>query len=100
MNEILALSATAQARLIREGKISPAELRQAHLEHIAQVNPAINAVVATIDPREPAEGPFHGVPFSIKDSIEVAGTVCTAGTTGRRNALPSTEDAELVARLC
>src|SRR4029077_189571 len=35
----------------------------------------------------------------IKDSIEVAGRVCTAGTMGRAAASPPTEDATLVARL-
>ena len=48
---------------------------------------------------EPRPGPFHGVPFSIKDSIEVEGTVCSAGTLGYRNAPKSTRDATLVARL-
>src|SRR5207302_11176066 len=36
---------------------------------------------------------------SIKDSIEVEGTVCSAGTLGYRNHPPSTGDATLVARL-
>ena len=49
--------------------------------------------------RGDATGPLHGVPFSIKDSIEVAGVVCTAGTLGRAAAPPSTEDATLVRRL-
>src|SRR5208283_5023779 len=44
-------------------------------------------------------GPLHGVPFSIKDSLELAGTVCTAGTLGRRTAPPSAADATLVSRL-
>jgi amidase len=44
-------------------------------------------------------GPLCGVPFSIKDSIELAGAVCTAGTVGRRAAPPATRDAALVARL-
>jgi Asp-tRNA(Asn)/Glu-tRNA(Gln) amidotransferase A subunit family amidase len=39
------------------------------------------------------------VPFSIKDSIEQAGSRCTAGTWGRRDAPPSTADATLVERL-
>jgi amidase len=43
--------------------------------------------------------PFQGVPFSIKDSLELEGTVCTAGTAGRRDAAPSAEDAAVVARL-
>ncbi|MBZ5583179.1 MAG: amidase, partial [Acidobacteriia bacterium] len=46
-----------------------------------------------------ARGPLLGVPFSIKDSLELAGTRCTAGTLGRAGASPSSEDAALVARL-
>jgi amidase len=105
MNEILSMSATQQARLIRERQISPTELVQAHLDQIAKLNPAINAVTevlaetALAEAESAADGPLHGVPFSIKDSIEQAGTVCTAGTLGRRHAAPSTEDATLVARL-
>ena len=53
--------------------------------------------------RERAQGnplpPLAGVPFSIKDSIEVEGTVCTAGTLGRKSAAPSIRDATVVARL-
>jgi amidase len=43
--------------------------------------------------------PFEGVPFSVKDSIEVESTVCSAGTTGFRNRPRSRRDATLVARL-
>ncbi len=96
MNEILALSGVAQAVLIRQKKISPQELFELHL---AQINPDINAVIEILPFSEPRPGPFHGVPFSVKDSIEVEGTVCTAGTLGYRNAPKSTRDATLVARL-
>jgi len=113
MNELLALSGTAQARLIREGAVSSEELVRAHLARIDEINPRLHAVVEVL--REPALqaahaadavrarggelGPLHGVPFSVKDSIEVAGTVCSAGTLGYRNAPPSKRDATLVARL-
>ena len=107
------LSARAQARLVRERHISSRELVAAHLERIAAVNPVLNAAVgvqsesaledAPAADRELAagalRGAFHGVPFSIKDSIEQAGTRCTAGTLGRRNAASSTADATLVQRL-
>jgi len=99
MNEILALSGVAQAALIRNRKISPEELFQLHVERIAEVNPAINAVVELLPYSAPTPGPLSGVPFSIKDSIEVAGTVCSAGTFGYRNAPKSARDATLVARL-
>lgn len=100
MNEILALSGTQQARLIREKKISSAELIAAHLARIEEVNPSLNAVVEVLQPRAGvSEGPLAGVPFSIKDSIEVEGTVCSAGTLGYRHRPRSTRDATLVARL-
>ncbi|MEP6715950.1 MAG: amidase family protein [Terriglobia bacterium] len=105
MNEILALSGVAQARLIADRSISSEELVRAHLDRIAAVNPRINAAIGVLAEsaleraRDPLPGPFSGVPFSIKDSIEVEGTVCSAGTLGYRNAPKSTRDATLVARL-
>jgi amidase len=101
------------ARMIREREISSTELITAHLEQIKRINPVLNAVVDLLDEsalrdgieadrklaRGEACGPLHGVPFSIKDSIDVAGTKCTAGTLGRRNAPVADCDATLVARL-
>jgi len=113
MDEILGYSATRQALLVRGREVTSRELVTAHLGRISQVDPQIHATVAVLAGRalkdadaadaalargEPC-GHLHGVPFSIKDSIEVAGTVCTAGTLGRAKAPPSTEDATLVARL-
>jgi amidase len=109
MNELLGFSATKLARLIRQRDITSLELVEAHLARIAEVNPKINAAIevfhdqaldgARAADRTPAAGPLHGVPFSIKDSIEIAGARCTAGTLGRRDAAPSTTDATLVTRL-
>jgi amidase len=113
MTDILALSGTAQARLIRNGEISARELVDAHLGRIEQVNSSLHAVVEVlaesaceaarkVDGRRARGdelGPLAGVPFSIKDSIEVKETVCTAGTLGRRSAARSEEDATVVARL-
>jgi len=113
MNPVLTLSGTAQARLIREGQISSEELIGAHLARIEEVNPGLNAVVEVLREealtaargsddrrsRGDAGGPLEGVPFSVKDSIEVRGTVCSAGTLGYRNNAKSTRDATLVSRL-
>jgi amidase len=113
MDEILALSATEQAALIRNRKVSSVELVQAHLGRVSAVNPTINAAVDIFEERSIAGaraadealarrdrlGPLHGVPFTIKDSIELAGSVCTAGTVGRLRAEPSAEDAIVVRRL-
>ena len=110
MTDILALSALAQGQLIAERAISSEELIRAHLDRIATVDPALNAAVEVLgdsalaaakerDTRSAPLSAFDGVPFSIKDSIEVQGTVCSAGTLGYRNNPPSTADATLVARL-
>jgi amidase len=109
VHDVLSLSGTQQARLIRERAISSVELVEAHLARIGEVNPRLNAAIGIL--AEPAlaaardvdegkvAGPLAGVPFSIKDSIEVAGTVCSAGTVGYRRRDASAEDATLVARL-
>ena len=75
------------------------------------VNPRINAVVRLADDaRDRARaadaelargarlGPLHGVPFTIKDSLDTAGVVTTAGTAGWRERVPE-RDATVVARL-
>jgi amidase len=113
VNSLLSLSAAKQAALIRKRELSSVELIEAHLSHISAVNPSINAVVELLGERAlhqariadealaqgRSSGPLHGVPFSVKDSIEVEGTRCTAGTVGRAAAPLSTADATLVARL-
>jgi amidase len=100
MNEVLTLSGVAQAKLIHDREIGSEELMRLHLDRIAEINPSLNAVVeALAGPRALTPGPFSGVPFSIKDSIEIAGHVTTAGTLGYRERPPATADATLVARL-
>ncbi len=113
MTGVCSLSGIAQSRLIRSGEVSATELVETHLQRIAKVNPCLNAVAEVLEEtalesaarvdRERSQGnplaPLAGVPFSIKDSIEVQGTVCTAGTLGRKSAAASIRDATVVARL-
>lgn len=94
MNEILTLSAVAQSHLVRDGKIAWEDLFALHRDRIAEINPKINAVVEVLPVESPAQ-----FPFSVKDSIEIAGRRCTAGTIGYRERPAATEDATLVARL-
>jgi len=106
------ISATRMAAAIRAKEVSSEELVQAHLERIAEVNPRLNAVVqwdaeaALRQARRADEllsqgtllGPLHGVPFTVKDALDTAGLVASAGTYGRRAYVPE-EDATVVARL-
>ena len=112
MNAITSLPATSLAREIRAGKISPCEAVEAHLQQIEKLNPRLNAFVSlrTDQAREEARaaeapvqrghplGPLHGVPISIKSSIDVAGLPCESGSRLRAGHIPSA-DAPLVARL-
>ena len=106
-----AASASDLARRIRAREVSSVEAVDSCLARIAEVNPRINAVIALAeDAREQArasfvrlargeiDGPLHGVPFTIKDSLDTAGLVTTAGTVGWRNRVPD-RDATVVARL-
>src|ERR1035438_10077641 len=112
MSDLTFLSAVAMAQKIREKKISPVELADAHLATIERLNPKLNAFVH-VDPERvrreardaesavmsgKALGALHGVPISIKSSLEVAGLQCESGTRLRAGHI-ATQDAPLVARL-
>lgn len=100
------------AEAIRTRRISATELMTAHLAQIERLNPSINAVAELLaesalqaagaaddqSRRGASNGPLHGVPFSVKDSIDVKGVRSTAGTLGRKKAESAKEDATLVAR--
>ena len=74
-DEFAFLDATAQADLVRSGQVSALELVDAAIARIERINPKINAVITTCfeaarDLARSAhlpDGPFHGVPFLIKD---------------------------------
>jgi amidase len=99
------------ARLIVGKQASPVEVAQAYLERIEQLNPALNAIV-TIAPdlidrarqaeellmRGDSHGPLHGLPITIKDTIETADLRSTSGSVVRAQFVPRI-DAPSVARL-
>ena len=112
MKDIIYWSASAQARALRAGELSSREIVEASLARIDAVNPIINAVVQLVAERARREadeldklaasgqfrGPLHGVPITIKDSLDSAGIVSTGGTMGRKDYVPEF-DAPVVARL-
>jgi Asp-tRNA(Asn)/Glu-tRNA(Gln) amidotransferase A subunit family amidase len=106
------LSANELAAQIRGKLVSPVEVARAHLDRIERLNPKLNAfvdckpevVIAQAREAEKAVqrgdklGPLHGVPVSIKSSIDVAGHRCETGSRLRAGHIAS-DDAPLVARL-
>jgi amidase len=67
------LDATAQAELVRSGEVTPRELAEAAIGRIEALNDDLNAVIHPLFEQaldtEPADGPFRGVPFVVKDLI-------------------------------
>jgi aspartyl-tRNA(Asn)/glutamyl-tRNA(Gln) amidotransferase subunit A len=110
-DELTRLSAARAAELIRGGELSPVELVGAYLRRVESLNPRLNAVVTlapdvlklarkaeTAVARGESVGPLHGVPLTVKDTIEVRGVRTTRGSRVEAERVP-TEDATAVARL-
>jgi aspartyl-tRNA(Asn)/glutamyl-tRNA(Gln) amidotransferase subunit A len=109
--EIIFSDATRLAELIRTRKVSPVEVVQAHLDRIGSVDPSINAIVTVADGALEAAkvaeqaviegrklGPLHGVPFTVKDSIDTAGVLTQRGSPIFKGRVPEA-DATSVARM-
>jgi amidase len=104
------LPLAALADGLRRGELSSEAVTRAYLDRIEAVNPRLNAVVqlrreaalaeARAADRAPKEGrgALHGVPVTIKDSLDTAGIVSTGGTKGRAAYVPEA-DATVVRRL-
>ncbi len=89
------LTLTNMAQLIRQRKLSPVELVDAHLKQIEKHNPAINAFVmqfpsearaaARYAEMERPEAPLHGIPVTIKDSFDIRDLPTLCGSRFRLN---------------
>ena len=112
MTELWRHSASDLARRIATRGISSVEVVEAHLNRIDAVNPQVNAVVRVLgdaaraaaieaDRRVAAGdllGPLHGVPFTIKENIDMAGLPTTWGVPALADANPPL-DAPVVERM-
>src|SRR6476646_8679761 len=73
-DDLARLDAMGQADLVRSGQASAAELVDAAIDRIEQVNPELNAVIHPLFDKarrqvaaELPDGPFRGVPMVLKD---------------------------------
>jgi Asp-tRNA(Asn)/Glu-tRNA(Gln) amidotransferase A subunit family amidase len=95
------------AELVRQKKVSPAELLEAAVARVEARNAAVNAVTMPLYDLARAEiarglppGPFSGVPFLMKDlTASLAGVRMTRGSRFFADAPPPAADSEHVARL-
>jgi amidase len=105
-------SATDLAQLIASKQVSSVEVVEAHLTRIAEVNPSVNAIVRVLGEearacaaqadaavsRGDAIGPLHGVPFTVKENIDMAGLPTTWGVPALAKAVVPL-DAPIVQRM-
>jgi amidase len=93
MSELWQMSALQLADKIRTRAVSSREVLESHLARVDAVNPHLNAIVRRMDDEALAAadaadaavaaggplGPLHGVPCTIKENVDVAGTPTTQG---------------------
>src|SRR5215212_5203028 len=111
-DDLVFMSATEQAALIRERRLFPVELVELYLGRIERLNPTLNCFVlvtgdeALKQARVAGEAvtrgvelpPFHGVPVSIKDVLCTGGVPTTRGSRAFAHDVPDHDDND-VARL-
>jgi len=107
--ELAYATALEQARLIREGEVSPVELTQLYLDRIEQHDPTLNAFITVaadqgLEAARKAEQAlasaadrstlpaFHGVPIAIKDLNDTAGIRTTYGMGTFEHHVPVADD--------
>jgi amidase len=112
--DVVELSATDARKRMADGALTSHDLTQAYLNRIAAIDdagPTLNAIIE-LNPQALAEadardaerkagkvrGPLHGLPILIKDNVDIAGMVNSAGSLALADNRPK-QDAFLVARL-
>ena len=92
---------------MRARAVSPVEVVEAHLRRIEKLNPQLNAIVtlaedaldrARLAEANPTNTLLYGLPVTVKDTIDTAGLLTTAGSRARAANMPG-DDALSVARL-
>jgi fatty acid amide hydrolase len=109
MNPLCGKPATELSRLLSTSEISSEELTRAHLDRIEAVDKKLHAFTTVLrdealatarrldDERRRGQvrGPLHGLPVSIKESLDCAGQASTLGVSSRKDTR-AREDAGIV----
>lgn len=110
--QLMGLTISEAARLIKRGEIDPTWLVDEALKRIDSLNAQVNAFLhvmadeAQADARRASRliqsgeylGPLHGIPVGVKDLIDVAGAPTTAGSDFLRESI-ARQDAAVISLL-
>ncbi|MGI8927012.1 MAG: amidase [Tepidiformaceae bacterium] len=96
--ELWRMGASDLAAAIRSKEVSSREVVKAHLDRIADVNPKINSVTVVLEDALANADAADGVPFTVKENIDLVGSATTQGLVAMEHALPPL-DAPHVAQL-
>jgi amidase len=111
-SDLWRMSVTELVEAIRQKQVSSREVIQAHLERIEAINPTVNAVTVQLAESALAAaaladqqlatghavGPLHGVPMTVKENIDLAGSATTHGIVAFKDLRPP-GDAPHIAQL-
>ena len=105
-SEIVMLDGCALANAIHSNQVSCVEVMTAYLDHIEDINPHVNAIVALQDgasllaqarvsdeqlARGEPIGWLHGFPFAVKDLVPVKGLCMTMGSPILKDFIPAAD---------
>lgn len=111
-SDLCSKSATELSRLLTAGEISSEEVTLAHLARIEAADRQVRAFTTVLRyealaaarqadeerRRGEARGPLHGLPVTVKESLDMAGFASTLGAPSRRN-VRAVEDAGITQML-
>ncbi len=110
-HETLSMDAAGTAAAIRAGRLTSRQATEAALARLAAVNPAINAVVNTLEEQALAAadaadsalaagavpGPLHGVPITVKINVDLEGQATTNGLIPLKDAIAAQDSIPVAA---
>jgi amidase len=106
------MGATDLANLVSAGEVASREILESFIARIQAINASVNAVTVIMADsalaaareadeafaRGEANGPLHGIPITVKENIDVAGSATTQGVVGLQHNVPDI-DAPHIAQL-
>jgi amidase len=111
-DELWRLGVTDLVSLVSNREVASREVLESFIARIQAINPTVNAVTVTLAEsalaaareadetlaRGEANGPLHGIPVTVKENVDVAGSATTQGVVGLQHNVPDI-DAPHIAQL-